>query len=125
MTNDRKDAPELDDFFEAARAQTPEPDAAFLARVLADAEAAQTGFADPERPAMPAPGRRGMMAAMRALGGWPAAAGLSTATLAGLWIGIAPPDALAVTAQTLLSSEASFTLDPGPGTGFFATEEAL
>lgn len=124
MTDDRNDAPELNSYFEAARADAPGADAAFLARVLADAETVQAGLAERAQKTARVPSRPGLMAVIRALGGWPAAAGLSTATLAGLWIGIAPPDALAVTAQTMLSNDAGYALDPGPGAGFFATEEA-
>jgi hypothetical protein len=37
---------------------------------------------------------------LAAIGGWPAAAGLATATVAGLWIGYAQPDLGAVTLGT-------------------------
>ncbi|MBD3766244.1 MAG: dihydroorotate dehydrogenase, partial [Rhodobacterales bacterium] len=53
---------DLDDLFSAARAEAPVPSAALLARVLADAEAAQPRSAPaPLRaaPARPAP-RRGL-----------------------------------------------------------------
>lgn len=75
----------LEGFFEAARAHGTAPGAAFLERVHADALAAQPR----PRPLAPAPRARGGWLA--ALGGWPALTGLATATVAGLWIGVADP----------------------------------
>jgi hypothetical protein len=64
-----------------AEARRDRPSAALVARVLADAEAAR-------------PGRRreGFGAAiLRAIGGWPSAAGLAAVSAAGLLIGFAAP----------------------------------
>lgn len=89
----------LDAFLDAARAHPPAPSEAFLARVAADAamvdaararSALATGQAA-ATVAAPAP-RRGLQDILRAIGGWPALAGLATATVAGLWIGYAAPD---------------------------------
>ena len=78
---------ELEDFFQAARDTAPVPSAALLARVLADAAAQQ--------PAPVAAPRRGIWRRLSgAVGGWPALAGLATATLAGVWIGYAAPGAV-------------------------------
>lgn len=62
---------------------------------------------------------------LAAIGGWPAMAGLATAGVAGLWIGIAPPAALADVAGTLTQGVAGFAansasddlylVDPVPG----------
>ncbi|MEL6645494.1 MAG: hypothetical protein AAFQ79_16305 [Pseudomonadota bacterium] len=77
----------LDDFFEAGRAERPAPEPAFLARVLADAEAETAARA------VPAPRQQGRLRAiLNGLGGWPTLAGLATATAAGVWIGVALPD---------------------------------
>lgn len=73
----------LDSFFEAARAAQPRPDADLTARVLADAAAMQPKPAAPVRPA-----KSGWFGA---IGGWPALAGLVTATVAGVSIGVADP----------------------------------
>ena len=77
----------LDDFFEAGRADRAAPDPALMARILADAEAVAAARA------APGPRREGRLSAvLRGIGGWPALAGLATATAAGVWIGIAMPD---------------------------------
>ncbi|MEO1238372.1 MAG: hypothetical protein AAFW64_01690 [Pseudomonadota bacterium] len=73
----------LETFFEAARATAPTPGADLTARVLADAAAAQ--------PAPPVSVRRAKPSWFGALGGWPALAGLVTATVAGVSIGVADP----------------------------------
>ncbi|MBV2358486.1 hypothetical protein KUH32_01750 [Thalassococcus sp. CAU 1522] len=87
MTDERKDG--LDSFFDAGRAQAPEPSRAFMASLQAQALA--------EMPAPRAVSRRpGVLTQLRqALGGWPGAAGLAAAGLAGLWIGVSPPAGLA------------------------------
>lgn len=87
MTTDRDDA--LDDLFAAARgAEDWEMSEALTARIMADAAA------EMPRPAA-APVRRGPWAALvAALGGWPAVSGLAAATVAGVWLGAAPPPAL-------------------------------
>lgn len=67
-----------------AQARRDRPPAGLVARVLADAGAVQ-------------PGRRrtGPFAAVvAALGGWPSAAGLAAASVAGLFIGYAAPEAV-------------------------------
>jgi hypothetical protein len=80
----------LDALFGAARKAHPEPSAALLARIAADAEAVA---ADRARQAVARPARGGALRGwLSALGGWPAVAGLATATVAGVWIGYAQPD---------------------------------
>jgi hypothetical protein len=77
----------LDTLFDAA--PTPEPSAALTARILRDAQAHQPQTAPPALP------QRGLFATLAtALGGWPTLGGLATATLAGLYIGVAQPDLL-------------------------------
>ncbi len=100
MTDKRKtqlDDDGLEGFFEAARRMEPTPSEALMARVLADALAAQ-----PVAPARRVP-RPGAWAQLReALGGWPALGGLATAGVMGLAIGIAAPAGLADLATALL-----------------------
>ena len=90
------DAEELDLFFAAARRDAPEASAAFLTRLAVQAEAVQAVRAAQAKaaPSPQAVQKRGLIAALAAgLGGWAAlggmAGGLATATVAGLWIGLA------------------------------------
>ena len=102
---------DLDIFFDAARSAQPEPSPELMARVLDDALAMQPLAA---RPAPCVPTRSWLGTLLDTLGGWPAAASLATATLAGVWIGISPPDAVsAVTAQLGLAAEAAIALPDG------------
>ena len=72
----------LDEFFEAARNAPAHPSDDLMARVAADAAR------EAPRPAQPARVRPGIF---ETLGGWPALGGLVTATVAGVWIGVANP----------------------------------
>jgi hypothetical protein len=96
----------LDAFFDAARAESPIPSEGLLARIMADAEAQAAAH---ERPARaPQRARPGLIAAVvGVLGGWPALAGMVTATVAGVWLGFAAPDQLNTLAGGLLLSDDS------------------
>jgi len=85
---------DLDDMLAAARHRGTDPSAAFLARVLADAEAVQDGWKATPRVFTPSPrpGWRRLMTFV--LGGAGATAGMATAALAGVWIGYAQPETL-------------------------------
>lgn len=92
------DAEDLDLFFAAARQDAPEASAAFLTRLAVQAEAVQAQAVRAAQakaaPPVQAVQKRGLIAALAAgLGGWAAlggmAGGLATATVAGLWIGLA------------------------------------
>jgi hypothetical protein len=117
MTDERHEhhqaagAGDLAPWFEAARADGPEPSDALMARVLADAEALQPRPADPPR------GGGAWAEVWRLLGGWPAAAGLAAAGVAGLWIGAAPPEVLAPGIERLAGGGGAFVL-PSPEAGF-------
>lgn len=128
----------LDLFLAAARDAAPEPSAALMARVLADAEALQPSprpqveAAPPGRPAHRVYRRQGWPARLwqrlaggltAALGGAGAVAGLATAALAGVWIGFAQPlpvATLIVTSGAGTASEAEFDL-----ADLFTDEETL
>lgn len=85
---------ELERFFAAAKAEAPMPSGDFMARVLAEAEAAQAGFAQPPAPARGT--RPGVWATISGLfGGSIGLGGMATAALAGLWIGFAGAENLA------------------------------
>lgn len=83
---------ELEGFFAAARAAGPAPSDALMARVLADADAAQ-----PRAPAtLPMPEtvplwRRWLAALSGAVGGGAMVTGLASAAVAGVFIGYAGP----------------------------------
>lgn len=82
MTDDKDDM--LNDIFATARAQTPKPDDLLMARVLADAARVSAPVPTISRP--------GFWARLSdTLGGWPAIGGLAAATVAGVWVGVAPP----------------------------------
>ena len=84
MSRQENDEDILEDFFASARAKTPSPDTDLVARVLKDADAVQN--------VAHAPGRRQIKRGwLPAIGGWPALAGLATATVAGVTIGLADP----------------------------------
>ncbi|KQB16484.1 hypothetical protein LY44_03257 [Rhodobacter capsulatus] len=101
---------DLERFFRAARTAAPEPPAAFLTRLAAQAEAVQAetvpAKAVPARAARP---RLGLVSALAAaFGGWAALGGMATATVAGLWIGLAGAPTLvqAVGLGSTVSAEA-------------------
>ncbi|MCI2398606.1 dihydroorotate dehydrogenase [Aliiroseovarius subalbicans] len=101
----------LEAFFTAGRADTPVPSSDLMARVLADAEAHQSKPRPIARPAQ----RRSLLAGLiAAIGGWPALAGMATATVAGVWLGFAQPDTLnALAGGTLLpgATETGYELE--------------
>lgn len=94
VMTERKDETGLDGFFAAARAETPEPGADFLARLTEaalDEQMAQAG----RRSAAAGAAAPGLWAALRqALGGWPGMAGLAAACAAGVWLGVSPPEGM-------------------------------
>jgi hypothetical protein len=103
MTEPDKDDIALDAFFAAARADDPEPGDDLMARILADAARVQPRPVTPVSAAS-ASGWRGILAA---IGGWPAMGGMAVATMAGLWIGIAPPAGLATIASGIFGETVS------------------
>lgn len=111
MTDKRPlDDTELDGLFDAARARAPRPSEALLRRIEADAlaEQSRTGAAAPG--AAPRPGR--LAALLAAIGGWPAAAGLAAATVAGLAVGLGTPQVVdTLSGGYLASAGAGYGLD--------------
>ncbi len=80
---------DLQDWFDAARSEREAPPA-LMARVLADAEALTDAREAAARPAVSAPVRGNRLRQIFAtIGGWPAAASLAVATVAGIGIGAA------------------------------------
>jgi len=89
MTKSNRDL--LDDLF-AEAAETPAaPSDDFMSRIMADAVALQ-----PQSPSLVSaqvpPASQGFLSRIwEGMGGWSAFAGLTTATLAGVWIGVDTP----------------------------------
>ena len=96
----------LEGLFAEARTEMMRPSDDLMARVMADAIDAM-----PNASAPAAPRHSGGFLAL--IGGWPALAGLATATVAGVWIGFAAPDA--VTDYALGVSYDVSALAPGYG----------
>ena len=79
---------ELDGLFVAARSDAPEAGADLLARVLGDADAVQSTM----HVIQPSRQKRRMLPQLVALlGGWPAMAGLVSAAVTGVLIGVSNP----------------------------------
>ena len=101
---------DLDSLFAAARAHPPRPPADLVTRVLADADA----LCLPSQVARNAPRRSGLWSSLGALfGGGGALAGMMTATVAGFWLGFAPPSDLGVMSSLLGADSAAIELMPG------------
>lgn len=84
MTHEPDD---IDDLLAGLCTAPTEPlPAALEVRIMADAQAVADA-------ATPPPSIWATIGAL--IGGWPAAAGLATAGVAGVWLGITPPDAMA------------------------------
>jgi hypothetical protein len=104
MTNPNEDR--LDDLFAQARGQGAQPSHALMARVLADADDVQAAMRSKQAAAPIGLWTR----ILDALGGWPAVSGLAAATVAGIWIGVAPPTSVQDLTASLLGDEVSVDL---------------
>lgn len=94
---------DLDALFTAARANSPAPSDALMARVLADALEHQPQARPMTNPPAPAPQRGGFWHALLSLfGGAGAMAGMGGAAVAGLLIGYVQPTGLASLSDALL-----------------------
>jgi hypothetical protein len=107
MGNHSTDPLDLDAFFAAGVEDAPAPSQALMSSVLADAMATQAAFQTSAAPAAPA---LGFWAAMGvAIGGWPAVTGLAAATVAGVWIGVSPPQGLDTFSETVFGSSYEYS----------------
>ncbi len=94
MSDENWNEAQIDQLFAEARKRPVVPSDAVTQRVLADAEAAQAGFAH-ERVTAPDVSTGGMFSQLRSLlGGWPGIGGLAAACAVGVWIGFAPPEGI-------------------------------
>lgn len=130
MTTDRPESGDdgLDALFAAARASPPEPSPALMARVLAEADAAQASMRRPQAGAASPRGTgfaRRLAEAFGLIGGWGGLGGLATAAVAGLSLGLA---GLVLPAGIFPSAADAETVDLLPGdallTGLIAVEES-
>lgn len=96
---------DLDDLFASARAEHVAVSDALLARIVADADAVVAARAVSARVTPE------FWATLRAcVGGWPGLGGMVAATLAGVWIGFAPPDAVAPLAASVWGETTTISL---------------
>ncbi len=111
MTDMLSDKDDLAALFEAAKAAPPAPSSDFMARVLSDAEAMQPAALGGMRTPAPTPKRGAFTELLSglsdAIGGWPGFAGLASAAVAGVWIGISPPDGLIDPISSVLGTDTS------------------
>lgn len=114
---------ELDELFASEAAQVQHVPDDLQQRILADADRILTenltGFVQ-----QPEPQSEGIFASiLNAIGGWPAMTGLATATVAGLWIGFLPTDAIGGFAETYLSDTGTYDMgDLMPTIDYFLDE---
>ncbi|GFE50321.1 hypothetical protein So717_20740 [Roseobacter cerasinus] len=86
----------VDAALDAARASPPPVPAHLMTRVLADAEAARPAVRD----------RSGFgVCVSELMGGWQGVGGLVAATLAGVWFGFSPPEAMPDAGALILGYE--------------------
>ena len=103
--NDR----ELDALFATAADNAPAPSDDLMARIMADAQAELPQVALVRSPA---PRKASWFGAkIAAIGGWPTAAGLASAAVAGLMIGLVTPDSLQGLAEDYLVAASVFEFD--------------
>jgi len=103
MTNPNDDM--LDDLFAQAREVKPVPSDDLMARVLADADSML-----PSSGVMSAAQTSLWARIMDAIGGWPAVSGLAAATVAGVWVGVAPPASVEDLTASFIGDEVSISL---------------
>lgn len=107
MSDPTKRPDPLEQDFAALKSRTTPPGDDLMARVLADAQDVQAGFmAQPVAPKEPA-----LTRFMALIGGWPWMAGIATAGIAGVWVGMAQPAILVAGSQALLYGDAGAVLN--------------
>jgi len=99
----RDDDAGLDTYFAQVRdGRVPVSDA-LMDRIMMDADQVLAGAVPPAVPVPEQPFARPSFGAvvLDAIGGWPSFGGLAAATVAGVWIGVQPPDVLATISDAL------------------------
>ena len=104
--------PENDDFLEAffddAKKSAPDVPDGLMARIMADAQAETDRRVQIASAAAP---KSVWAQILGAVGGWPALAGLSAATLTGVWIGLNPPAAVGNTLAQVMGQDGASVSD--------------
>ncbi len=118
MTHTPPETDPLEAHFRALREDVPTPDDALMARILADADAVQADRDAMTAPALPQAAKPDTLITqiIKTIGGWPGLAGLATAGIAGVWIGVSAPATLMQTSELLLlgaGDDAIVDMDPG------------
>lgn len=108
----------LETLLDAARAAAPRPSSDLLDRIAADAALSQPRAGLP-RAGAPSRGVWGQM--LDSLGGWPTIGGLITATVAGVYIGIAQPGLIGIGTDVLDDTD-FVTTELWPGDNLFFEE---
>lgn len=111
MTTEKPDMNdfELDEIFASARRAKPEVRDDFMTRLLADAAMVQDEWSAPSVEKITEGG--GLLTLVWSmLGGWAGTGGLAAAAITGLWIGIAPPDALSVIDDAIWGTSVDLTV---------------
>lgn len=122
MTDAPKKPDPLDVDFDALKRHAMPPGDDVMSRVLADADAVQAEILAPPKPVR----QPVSMRFMAVIGGWPSMAGLATAGVAGVWIGISQPTALMQTSEALIFGDASGALvDLDPFLGLYEPDGGL
>ncbi|MDP5085134.1 MAG: hypothetical protein NWQ23_06915 [Yoonia sp.] len=105
MTDPKKD--DLDDLFADMRNLAVVPSDALMTRVLSDAATVQPQNVVRDRPRQDIWNRM-----LEAIGGWPSLGGLAAATVAGIWVGVAPPTSVQDITAFLIGDQESLELIP-------------
>ncbi|MEM7596993.1 MAG: hypothetical protein AAF382_04790 [Pseudomonadota bacterium] len=115
MSNAPYEPDPLEAEFAALKRVAEPPSDDLMARVMADADAVQAQILTP----LPKARVSALSRVMDVIGGWPTLAGMATAGMAGVWIGVAQPAALLEGSQALLYGDANAALvDLDPSFGF-------
>lgn len=107
MKNDKLDSVDLDALFAVERNAPVVPSSDFLAQIMQDAVEVQAQFTPLEAKSAAQFGLWQSLVA--AIGGWPTVAGLATATVAGIWIGISPPSGLDTLTESVMGTSFGYS----------------
>ena len=101
---------QLDDLLHQAKRADTTPSPKLMARIIADADQVANQRNGLKKPRPARRGRSGFRALLDGFGGWPALAGLTTATLAGVWIGYATDQTLPGLSAGIISTDIGYDI---------------
>lgn len=107
MKSNQTNSVDLDALFAAEIDDPIVPSSEFLARVMGDAEQTQAEFSASQL--VTVSGKSFWQSLMGAIGGWSTIAGLATATITGVWIGVSPPSGLDTLTDTVLGESFGYS----------------